>query len=324
MTANFISADLVRRIEDSCVFVFGALRSGTTVFRLMLDEHDDLTNPGEQDFLFDHLHKDPSHATGWRYDLDALQNDWIFRTRQLFVPDRMDGLDLLLCFLEQFQNGSDKLLTLNIHRNAEQVIELAPNIRMIHILRDPRDVARSSVNMGWAATMYHGVDHWIETEENWDRAVSKIRPENVHTLTYEDLFLKNEETLRGVTDFLGVSFTDKMLDYHESSTYAPPDAKLVEQWRDKAETDDVGLLESKALELMEERGYDLSGHTRVPGGLEAQILNVKNKLGVWHFGAKRFGPATYFGEKIARKTGLTPLQRKLSERIDEVTIDHVK
>jgi hypothetical protein len=59
------------------VFVYGALRFGTTVFRLMLDAHPQIANPGEMDFLFDYLYPDHTHSTGWRYDLDGLKLDRI-------------------------------------------------------------------------------------------------------------------------------------------------------------------------------------------------------------------------------------------------------
>ena len=32
---------------NKLIFVFGALRSGTTVFKLMLNSHVDISNPGE-------------------------------------------------------------------------------------------------------------------------------------------------------------------------------------------------------------------------------------------------------------------------------------
>jgi hypothetical protein len=44
------------------VFIFGSMRAGTTVFRLMLNANDAISNPGEVDFLFDHLARDASGA----------------------------------------------------------------------------------------------------------------------------------------------------------------------------------------------------------------------------------------------------------------------
>ncbi|MDZ7627639.1 MAG: sulfotransferase [Parvularculaceae bacterium] len=39
--------------EDDIVFICGALRSGTTLLRIMVNHHPQLSNPGEMDFLFE-------------------------------------------------------------------------------------------------------------------------------------------------------------------------------------------------------------------------------------------------------------------------------
>ena len=85
------TGDTADPMPASCadvVFVYGALRSGTTAFRLMLDAHPLTVNPGEFDFLFDYLHADDTCPDGWRLDTDALsvliafstQKIWSFRT----------------------------------------------------------------------------------------------------------------------------------------------------------------------------------------------------------------------------------------------------
>ena len=84
------------------VFVYGALRSGTTLLRLILDRHDLLSNPGEVDFLFDWIHRDPSNPTGWSYDFEALGRCRIFRSQNLTIPPDCDGRDLLEEFCRQF------------------------------------------------------------------------------------------------------------------------------------------------------------------------------------------------------------------------------
>ena len=265
------------------VFVYGALRSGTTVFRLMLDSHGGIGNPGERDFILDHLRPDPGHPTGWRYDLPRLRLDRIYQMSGLEIPADaagapLDGLDLLASFLTQLRDqtggetGGHKVFTLNIHRHIGRVLKIFPEARIIHMLRDPRDVARSSIGMGWADHIYRGVDHWIATERDWDRGAAAARPDQVLTLTYEDLFRDLEGELRRVCAFLGAPFSPAMLRYHEVSTYAPPDPKLVEQWRRKCDPDHVALLEGKAGDLMQARGYALTGTARLPGAAERLAL----------------------------------------------------
>ena len=301
------------------LFVCGALRSGTTLFRLMLDAHRDIANPGEMDFLFDHLRKDSSHPTGWRYDLQALRNDRIFRASCLDIPES-DGLDLLQAFLRQLKEKTcDRILSINLHRHVARAAEILPDARFLHILRDPRDVARSSTQMGWAGTLYHGVAHWIATERDWDAA--GIAQDRVLTLRYEDLILEPKRHLREVCRFAGCDFDPAMLNYHEGTSYGAPDPALIFQWKRKADTREIRQLESRASDLMARRGYAPTGPAKPLGPLARARLSLHNKLAVWRFGMKRFGPALFLGEKISRWLRLTPVQIRLQRRIDRIVTE---
>lgn len=311
--------------EPDVAFIFGALRSGTTVFRLMLNAHPRLVNPGEYDFLFDYLHPDPGHPTGWRYDLDGLRLDRIFRARGLVVPDGAggaapDGVDLLRDFLRQIREAAGvtpgQQLSLNLHRHVDRVAGVLPGARIIHMMRDPRDVARSSIQMGWAGNPYFGVDHWIGTERGWDAAAPALAGSQVMTLTYEDLFRDTEGWQRRVCDFLGVPWAEEMRRYYEGTTYAAPDPGLVEQWKRKADPDDLALLEGKAGPLMQARGYALSQTPRVPGAAERARLRLQDRLHRWKFGMKRHGALLFWGEKLTRALGLKEMHRRLRLRMN--------
>ncbi len=305
-------------------FVFGALRSGTTVLRLMLFSHEMISNPGEVDFLFDFISRDPSHPTGWRYDLDRLRNNRIFRSSKLDIPENCDGLDLLEQFIIQFESKNDGLLTLNLHRNIDKITKILPQARYIHLLRDPRDVARSSIGMGWAGTVYYGVDHWIGTELAWDRAKRQIDDTRVYDIHYEELFLDVEKELRKVCAFLDVPYSASMLDYHKTTTYGPPDKKLVEQWRHKLSQHEIGLVEGKAGDMMKARHYELFGEGIFPGRIEKIKLFANNKIFIWRQGIKRFGFMNYFSEKLTRRLGLSKLHTKIKRDMDVKTIKHLK
>ena len=301
------------------LFVCGALRSGTTLFRLMLDAHRDIANPGEMDFLFDHLRKDSSHPTGWRYDLQALRNDRIFRASRLDIPES-DGLDLLQAFLRQLkEKACDRILSINLHRHVARAAEILPDARFLHILRDPRDVARSSIQMGWAGTLYHGVEHWIATERDWDTA--RIASDRVLTLRYEDLISEPEHHLRAVCRFAGCAFDPMMLSYYEGTSYGAPDPALIYQWKRKADAREIQHLESRAADLMARRGYAPTGPAEPLGPLARARLSLRDKLTVWRFGMDRFGPTLFLGEKISRRLRLTPVQIRLRCRIDQIVTE---
>ena len=311
--------------SDDLVFVFGALRSGTTVFRLMLDNHPKLANPGEMDFLFDYLAPDNAAPGGWRYDLEKLQMSRIFRATGLTIDPTAEGLDQLEGFLDQLRaKAQGQVLMINLHRHVDRLLQVLPGVKIIHMLRDPRDVARSSIAMGWAGTLYHGVDHWIGTEQDWDMAAPMLTDDQTYTLTYEGLFEDTEGRLKEVCAFAGVPYDPEMLSYHETSTYAPPDKSLTEQWRRKCEPAHVAERETKAAALMLARGYTLSADPSPIPAPRAALLWAQNKLGQWSFGIRRFGLGIYLAEKLTRWTGLKSSHRRIKLHMDNIVIQNLK
>lgn len=309
--------------KTEIVFVYGALRSGTTMLHLMLDCHPDIDNPGEADFLFDHLHPDPEMPGGWRYDRDRLERDRIFRGSGIDLPENREGLDLLGDMLKAFRRkGDGRITTLNVHRHAAKIARALPDARFIHILRDPRDVARSSVRMGWAGNSYFASRSWRGTEEDWDRA--GLSDERVLTVRFEDLMQDLEGELSRITGFLGLPFETAMLDYHLSSTYGPPDPKIAQQWRRKASPREIALIEVAVGPLMAARGYPPEHPRGRPGRLEHGALTLDHRVRRWRFNIRRFGLPLFLGHHLARRLGLEGLERRLGARKEEIVIRNQK
>lgn len=304
------------------VFVYGSLRSGTTVFRLMLDAHEAISNPGEADFLFDHLRCDPARPDGWHYDQSALEADWIFRGSGIKLPLGKDGLGLLRHMLLDLQRRKDGVLSLNVHRHAGLVAKLLPGARFIHLLRDPRDVARSTLGMGWVGNSYHGATYWLQAEEAWDTA--DISEERVLTVQFETLMKDIEGELLRVCSFLGVPYSSRMLDYHLNTTYGPPDPKIVQSWKRKASRHEIALIEGRIGPLMEVRGYTPNGAPHVPGRIERIFLAMQNRLGRWRFNIRRYGFSLFASTHAARILGLGALHRRLKGRQEEIIVRHLK
>lgn len=305
------------------VFVYGALRSGTTVFRLMLDSHPGLSNPGEFDFIFDHLKKDPLSGR-WVYDFDALRLDRGFTGRTLEIADSDDGTTVATHFVDQLRRLGHGHFTLNVHRNLEKIAVIFPDAKIIHLVRDPRDVARSSIGMGWAGTTYFGIDHWLETELEWDAFASRFDPHNVMELRFEDLILHPQAELERVCRFVGVPFSPEMLNYHTRSSYEAPDASAIQQWKKKQRPREIALVELKTRKLLLERKYELSGYPLdPPGALEEISLFWADKKYKWKFDCRRYGVVNVAMEKLTRWFA-KPLHPIFLRRIHEITKNYDK
>lgn len=299
-------------------FVYGALRSGTTVFRLMLDAHPAHNNPGEAEFLLDHLHPDPAVPDGWRYDRKALAADRKFIAQAIPVPDDHEGFDLLKYMISTLESRSPGSLSLNVHRDIGRLADILPDARFIHVLRDPRDVARSSVGMGWVGNSYYGADHWVATETAWDQA--GLPEDRVLTVRFETLMSETESELTRVCHFLGLPFDPAMLGYYRNTTYGPPNPKIIQQWRRKAGAREIALIECRTGALMAARGYPPETDMRAPDRLESATLAVGNRLKRWRFNIRRYGLPLYAATHATRLIGARSLHRHLRQRQDEITI----
>jgi len=238
------------------IVVYGSLRSGTTMLRLMLDGHPQLNCPGESDFVFDHLEIEAGGKIS--LDLGALRRERIFQAALGDIEDQGTPEATLAHMLRQLAAKGPKgsTLVLMLHRGISKLRQLFADMPVIHMLRDPRDVARSGISLGWAGNVYYGANHWIETEGEWDRTFGQARDvPGVFDLKHETLVEAPERTLRALCDFAGLEWTPAMLSYDGRSTYDKPDTGLLAQWKRKLTPRQVGLIEAKIGAMLTARGY---------------------------------------------------------------------
>ena len=175
-----MEAAFTSELDENLFVFYGSLRSGTTLMRLMFDAHPEISCPGERDFMFDYL----GHRQD--YDPQKLATDRIFQSAELTLPQTKNGIEAFQQMLAEDRAKSPKqIYVLILHRGLEAAMQAMPNAKFIHLLRDPRDVARSSIGMGWAGNTWYGVNHWLTTEQQWDQAITPERA--VLNLRYEDL-----------------------------------------------------------------------------------------------------------------------------------------
>lgn len=305
--------------ESDLVFICGALRSGTTLLRLMIDGHPRLSNPGEMDFLFETPLRNgaPDMAAYAR----ELAFNRVFRSRGLNLNPTFGYEDQVRDFIRQLR-APGKRLSINVHRHFDRIPAIFPDARYVHLLRDPRDVARSAIGMGWAGNVYFGVDHWVDSERSFERLAGMVDSKVTHRMMNEDLVRRPEDELRRLCAFLGVGYDPAMLDYPARTTYGPPDPALAEQWRRALSPRAIGLIEGKVGEMLAARGYPASGHPVLsPSGLEKAALRQSNRLGRWRFSARRNGVALTVLDLVSRRlpfSGLKSLvRRRLSARESE-------
>jgi len=95
-----------------------------------------------------------------------------------------------------------------------QLMALFPASRLVHIIRDGRDVNLSLEKVGWhGPTASDRAIYWLERVEMAREAARELGPGRNLIIRYEDLVLNTRVTLEEVCEFLGEEFESGMLDF---------------------------------------------------------------------------------------------------------------
>ena len=300
------------------VFLVGAERSGTTLLRLMLDHHPEVAFEKEFDFAVRQVSDTGAFPAVPEY------LNWIATIRgpEYRLDPSLDYPDLVEDFLRQKQeaSGGKPHVGATVHRNFDRLRFLWPAARYIHLVRDPRDVARSVVQKGWAGNLYQASEFWIRAESCWDSLIPYLTRERAIEIHYEDLVTSTESVLTDICRFIGVGYSEKMLGYGaDAPQYPPPDPRLAHQWRTKLAPRDVAVVEVRTARLMESRGYGLSGR-RLPkvGRLRHALLLTSGRLRALRARLDALGPRLVTLDLLGRRLGLRKVAMHAQTRISAI------
>jgi hypothetical protein len=278
------------------VFIVGAPRSGTTLVQQMLDSHPSFAIPWESHFIpwhalilkhFGDLQKIEARALLIR-SIDYFQG-MVFNERAWveWIPSLSENADKIAAQTPPHYAGViDAIYTFYAQQRGRPrwgdktpgyinhmplILSMFPDAKFIHIIRDGRDVAVSSMPLSF------GSNTTYVAARRWDRFVRRglkfeaEHPESVLRLTYENLIANNEGELRRICDFLDEEFHPAMMQFHRSvkdRSSAPPDMSChtelskpannsrIGRWKSELSLEQLRVFESGAGELLSELGYE--------------------------------------------------------------------
>jgi hypothetical protein len=286
----------------------------------MLDHHPQIAFEKEIDFVVTEL-SDSGELPEFEAYRDSLGTapgtDWVVVDRSL--PGYLELVNDLL-IQKQASSGGKPFVGGTVHRNFDRLPLLWPKARYIHLVRDPRDVARSVVQKVWAGNVYQGAEFWLEAEKCWDALVANLSRDRYIEIRYEDLILRNAAVLDELCRFVGVEYSEEMLDYErDAPQYPQPDPRLVEQWKTKLSPTEVGMVEARTSALMEARGYAMSGHP-LPhiGPARDRVLLLAARFHRFAATVKTYGPWLIAMDVAGRHLRLPGLAGHAQRRINAV------
>lgn len=316
-----------RVAEGPVTFLVGAERSGTTLLRLMLDGHPELAFRYEFELAVDLVGDD-----GTWPELETYY-EFLRTFRWVDPPPDIDRSlaypALVRSILEQKRRADGKpRVGAVVHRHYGRLLHLWPEARFVHIVRDPRDVARSCLGMGWAGNVWTGVEQWVEAERLWERVRADLPRHRRLEIRYEDLVLDVRATLRRICAFIGIdggeSAIDAMLDYPSRSIYRAPDRSLVEQWRRKLSTRQIQLVEERTHGMLVPRGYLPSGLPPIHlTSLERGLLRAHCRARRAQWAAHTYGTGLWLEGVLSRRVGPKRWRESVMRRENAITNERI-
>jgi hypothetical protein len=145
----------------------------------------------------------------------------------------------------------------------DDLLTLFPEIRVVLVVRDVRDVCLSSLEK-WGRDPVLRAHKWTTRLLSGLSVIERLPPEHAMILKFEDLLYDCEDVAKEVCRFLGLPLSDRMLRHHETVSTANPghknfgrpiDPGNLGRWRTGLTTRQILRIEGCAYEAMRRFGY---------------------------------------------------------------------
>ena len=269
--------------------IFGSPRSGTTLLSASLNQNDHIVVPDETDFITPLsflINTVKDEATGKRLIAEMIVSTERFKfsigaylsEREVYdiVKDAEYNIRSILlgiyCYIASKNNaliaGDKSPNDLMYLRNLVSAGLFKSDIKIVHIVRDVRDVILSIKNTGWdieSDIEFFFPRIWCDSNLYLQHVCCSEKM-NYKLIKYEELICNPVEIFNELTDFLEAPFQYKMFDMNKrSERYANVRhhcnlkkdfmREHIALWKNSMDLDMVKLCEKQANEALEKFGY---------------------------------------------------------------------
>ena len=307
------------------IFVVGNSRSGTTLVGRILDRHPTVFTFNELHFFEELWSPDsdaselspPEAANLFAQLLDIQRNGYLTRGKtEDFIseaertiselPPPLSPVAIFAAFLDYETKNAGKT------RPCEQtpqntlyigeILQEFPEARVIHIIRDPRDILLSQKRR-WKrpfladnipkkeAIRYWLNYHPITISKIWQGNINSVRrfcqDSRVKEVRFEDLVSNPQQIITEICQFLDLSYSDKLLavptigssDTRDDSAISGVDRSKAQNWYGGGLKDvEIFWCQRFTQILMEEYGYELKAISPNPLNLAISLFSFPLKL----------------------------------------------
>lgn len=288
----------------------------------MLDSHPEVAFAEEFHYAVDAISPDGQFPTSTEFGA-RLALDRSFTTSGFHFDPKLSFEEMVNGFLLSRQHQTHALVVgATVHHGFSRALHLWPEAKLIHLIRDPRDVAAARIALGLAGNPWHAVERWVEAEDEWAAVSAAVPAERRLTIDFADLVRDHDSTLTAICGFIGVDYTGQMLNYVNDTDYQEPNANLAGDWRDTLSVRDVQLVESRVGNRLERAGFPSSGHDPLEiNERHLSWLRWHDRAGRVAGRVQRFGVRLTVADLAARAVGSAPLQRSVQAKFNQAEMD---
>lgn len=292
----------------------------------MIGHHPDICRCEEMDFVTPLLARYPGEIPlpeCWH----ELSTDRGFGLSGYEIDSSLDFIQLARSFLEQRQRIDGRpSVGATVHHHFSLLPKIWPDGRFIYVNRDPRDVARSCMAMGWGGTAWKASTIWRDAHHEWERLKAALPAEQLFEVRFEQLVSDPESVLRGVAAFLDVPYSAAMQEIEEDTTYRRPNPMEAQSWRGQASEREIREVEARiGPDLFEKAGYPLSGLPALPvDGRTLTQIELTDVLRRVKFRIGRYGFWLWCLGVVSRRLPLRSLGDPIKLKINQVDNRHLK
>lgn len=200
------------------IFIVGCHRSGTSVLRMLMDSHPRISCGPEDISIFWMSQMD---TDAWRTTLEGFglsEDEWLDSLRRV-----IEGLQSKYAASQGKTRWAQKCPENSLI--VSYLDKLFPTCRVIHIVRNPRDVISSnSKKYGRNFGLKYG-KKWINHVYNAEKFGVGLGSDRFKTIRYEDLVSDPGGVLKDVFEWLGEPWSESVLRFGERTHYYPPQMK---------------------------------------------------------------------------------------------------
>jgi len=238
------------KLSDQPIFIVGCERSGTTVLRLMLNEHSKIALPPQTKFsrkLYKRRMLFGDLSNGKNNDKII---DWILEreTNIKLIDLKLDNNHLRESWedcttigeitgtvFQQYSQTRHKSRWGDKRpyyiRYIPQLLKLYPDARIIHVIRNGHDCIASLKRMPWwNKNSIHSMLNWRHSIRMGVKAARAFKDQFLE-VRYEDIVRHPETQLKKICDFINVKYESGMLEFHLNTEINIPGYK--KEWHHK-------------------------------------------------------------------------------------------